>query len=233
MSTRSLRFPVLLAPLAIASLISLPLDAFAGMPFVKLTEVARLRTQALSFFLVSFVVLVVVIRALWNALAKELPSLPELTYPKALAVTFLFGLVFHLILTMISGARELMTPGAWERVGVLYKLSPSATPAEQLEHVRRARLEELRTKIWAFTADKGRPPLNERSGELSAEVWQSVHPSRADFVYLTKPKLDRSHEILAFEPGVYGVDRFVLYSDGVVEKKSIYLILRELQGSGP
>ena len=31
----------------------------------------------------------------------------------------------EIVLTMISGARELMTPGAWERNGVTYRLSES------------------------------------------------------------------------------------------------------------
>jgi hypothetical protein len=34
----------------------------------------------------------------------------------------LWGLLFLLILTMISGARELMTPGAWEKHGSTYRL---------------------------------------------------------------------------------------------------------------
>jgi hypothetical protein len=34
----------------------------------------------------------------------------------------LWGLLFLLILTMISGARELMTPGAWEKHGSTYEL---------------------------------------------------------------------------------------------------------------
>ncbi len=34
----------------------------------------------------------------------------------------LWGLLFTVVLAMISGARELMTPGAWEKQGATYRL---------------------------------------------------------------------------------------------------------------
>ena len=53
---------------------------------------------------------------------------------KALGVVFLWGLLFVLVLTMISGARELMTPGAWEKKGLTYRLTddPSAAVERQI-----------------------------------------------------------------------------------------------------
>ncbi len=38
----------------------------------------------------------------------------------------IWGLLFVLVLTMISGARELMTPGAWEKEGFTYVLAGEA-----------------------------------------------------------------------------------------------------------
>ena len=66
--------------------------------------------------------LALLVKLLWNYLAKDFSKLPPMTYRKALAAVTLWGLLFLLVLTMISGARELMTPGAWEKQGATYKL---------------------------------------------------------------------------------------------------------------
>jgi hypothetical protein len=62
------------------------------------------------------------VKGLWNYLAKDFQKLPRMSYGKALAAVTLWGLLFLLVLSMISGARELMTPGAWEKQGLTYKL---------------------------------------------------------------------------------------------------------------
>jgi hypothetical protein len=51
---------------------------------------------------------------------------PWISYPKALGVVVLWGLLFSVVLAMISGARELMTPGAWEQQGATYRLRDGA-----------------------------------------------------------------------------------------------------------
>jgi hypothetical protein len=60
--------------------------------------------------------------AVWNGLRRDFAWLPYLSYFKACCVVVLWGLLFVVVLTMISGARELMTPGAWEKNGLTYKL---------------------------------------------------------------------------------------------------------------
>jgi hypothetical protein len=94
----------------------------AGMPSFSLTDVAKLRLDAISFFLVVIFVSAWGVKLIWNALAKDFPKLPRMTYWRALGAIVLWGFVFVIILTMISGARELMTPGAWEKHGATYKL---------------------------------------------------------------------------------------------------------------
>jgi hypothetical protein len=54
------------------------------------------------------------VQGIWIALRGDFTVLPRLTYPEALGVIALWGLLFLLVLTMISGDRELMTPGAWK-----------------------------------------------------------------------------------------------------------------------
>ncbi|HXX93053.1 MAG TPA: hypothetical protein VEN81_05435 [Planctomycetota bacterium] len=114
------RFPVLAI---LAALLGSPAVAHAGMPNITLTDIARARLDTISFFLVAFLVCAFLVKLLWNYLAKDFPRMPRMTYRKALAATFLWGLVFLLVLTMISGARELLTPGAWKKDGVTYRLS--------------------------------------------------------------------------------------------------------------
>src|SRR6185369_13567149 len=104
-------------------------SAHAGMPSFTLTDVAKLRLQSISFFLLGLLLSAFVIQRLWNYLQKDFSRLPRLTYPKALTVVILWGLLFVVVLTMISGARELLTPGAWKKEGFTYKLTPP-TPAE-------------------------------------------------------------------------------------------------------
>ena len=131
-------------PLLLALVILGARAATAGMPSVTLadvpravrtvtetglTDLARQRLEVLSFFLLGLCACAGVIRWVWNGLRKDFPVLPRLSYARALGLIVLWGLLFVLVLTMISGARELMTPGAWEKKGLTYKLVPPAAPA--------------------------------------------------------------------------------------------------------
>jgi H+/Cl- antiporter ClcA len=104
--------------------ILLPSVAWAGMPApMVLTDIARLRVEAISFFLAIFIACAAAVKLLWNrVLCASFPQLPRLNFWRALGLTALWGLLFLVVLTMISGGRELMTPGAWDRQGATYKL---------------------------------------------------------------------------------------------------------------
>ena len=95
--------------------------AHAGMPVVTLSDAARLRFSGISFFLVLILVTAWAVRALWNHLSDDF-KLPRLNFKRALALVILLGLTFNIVLLMIAGTRELMTPGAWERSDSTYKL---------------------------------------------------------------------------------------------------------------
>jgi len=107
---------------ACACLLLAPRAALAGMPSLTLTDVASLRLEVISFFLMGLLVSAGVVMAVWNGLRRDFAWLPRLSYAKACGVVVLWGLLFVVVLTMISGARELMTPGAWEKNGLTYKL---------------------------------------------------------------------------------------------------------------
>ena len=114
-------FPLVV--LCTAALLAWPGVAWAGMPPpYTLRDLARMRLEAISFFLVVLLVSSKLVQWLWNGLRSPAGRVPWLSYPKALGVVVLWGLLFSVVLAMISGARELMTPGAWERDGATYRL---------------------------------------------------------------------------------------------------------------
>lgn len=111
---------------ALAFLLAAASTAHAGMPTFTLSDLARARFDSISFFIVTLLLLAWLVKGLWNYLAKDFQKLPKMSYGKALAAVTLWGLIFLLVLSMISGARELMTPGAWEKQGLTYKLKGDA-----------------------------------------------------------------------------------------------------------
>jgi amino acid transporter len=123
-----------LAAIGLAGGLATP--ALAGMPTPLPTHIDRVlrlngtaleRLQVISFFLLTFLVCAAVVMLLWNYIQRDIPRLPRLSFGRAMAIVFLWSLLFVIVLTMISGARELMTPGAWEKQGFTYKLTPAAS----------------------------------------------------------------------------------------------------------
>src|SRR5206468_1591007 len=121
---------------------------------LRLDESVLVRLQTISFFLLGFLLSAAAVRWLWNSLRRDFPQLPRLSFGRALAGVLLWGLLFVVVLTMISGARELMTPGAWKKQGFTYRLADDGPPAAEPspEAVRRQHLERLRTALWHFAA---------------------------------------------------------------------------------
>jgi hypothetical protein len=79
--------------------------------------------QAFSFFVVGLFVCAWAVKGLWQVLRKDLAWLPPLSYGRSVSLVLLWGFLFVVVLTMISGARELMTPGAWRKQGWTYRLA--------------------------------------------------------------------------------------------------------------
>ncbi|MEO8494492.1 MAG: hypothetical protein ABI614_05455 [Planctomycetota bacterium] len=107
----------------------------AGMPsalpedFVqvfRLNENIGHRLQSISFFGLVFVLATIAFWGLWNNLARSFSALPRLNLARAACLTLLLGALFVVVLTMISGARELLTPGAWQKQGVTYTVAPGS-----------------------------------------------------------------------------------------------------------
>ncbi len=209
-------------------LLSRPIAVFAGMPAPLPTDVERYlvwrvndsilgRVQAISFFLLTLLVCTAVVRWLWNSLQKDFPSLPRLSYGKALAGILLWGLLFIVVLTMISGARELMTPGAWQKQGFTYRLasqSTSAAEASPLE-MRRQHLERLRTALWHFAAThNGHFPLESEKVLIPAELWTVPEAGGMRYLYVPGQSASETAALLVYEPELDSEHRFVLQTNG-------------------
>ncbi|MBM7112776.1 hypothetical protein [Archangium primigenium] len=189
----------------------------AGMPFFHLTDLSQARLESVSFFLVLFLLVTLGVKALWNRLGRDVPRLPRLGFGAALALVFLWALGFQLVLSMIAGGRELMTPGAWEKTGTTYTLTREGPPAEGelAREARRQRLEELREALWVHAARNGQAfPASDLSPELPEARWRVVGASGLHFIYVGGQKADGPRAPLAYEPGLFGPTRWVLFTDG-------------------
>src|SRR5687768_566399 len=115
------------------------------------TDIANARLEVISFFLLGYLILAFDYQRLWNSLRRDFAKMPRLSYRGALGALMVCGLFIYVVLTMISGARELMTPGAWVRSGVLYKIrEPEKEPKPWLDAARRGSLERLRAALWQY-----------------------------------------------------------------------------------
>ncbi|MFM2196899.1 MAG: hypothetical protein RLZZ505_331 [Verrucomicrobiota bacterium] len=201
-------------------------NAFAGMTVVTLTDVAAARIDALSFFLVTYLLISWAVKGIWNQLAKSFATLPILKYRQALGVVFVTGLLFYVVLTMISGARELLTPGAWEKQGSGYRLRDGEQAALTKEERRKA-LSELKEAIWAYAkANDGKAPSGPFGGEVAAELWNFGDGGFYALVPGVKPGGGR--EVMVYEPSMAGGRRFVLLADGTIEDRAEGDLKREL-----
>lgn len=197
---------------------SLPL--WAGMPGMDLTDTGRLRIESLSFFAVIFLLSAWFIQLVWNLFRRDFPTtIPRLGFGQALGLTILWGLLFVLVLTMISGARELLTPGAWKKQGWTYALADahaSANIEEITDTIYRQKIEDLRFALWDHARKNG-GQFPSSSGETSfpSDRWQVPGSSGLRYLYSANQASDPAVP-LAWEPEVFGAQRLVLFSDGTI-----------------
>jgi hypothetical protein len=193
-------------------------QAQAGMTVITLTDIARARLDALSFFLVAYLVISWVVKLMWNHLGKTFTALPTLDYRRALGLVFLTGLMFYVVLTMISGARELLTPGAWEKQGTGYRAREGGV-ATLTKDQRRDSLRELQAAIWAYAkAHDGKAPEGPLVDGIEPQLWRFAGGG----LYCLMPEVrpGGGREVLVYEPSTAGGRRFVLLADGSIEDRS-------------
>jgi hypothetical protein len=202
----------------------------AGMPSITLSDLGKFRLQSLSFFLLALFILSWLVWRLWNGLTKDFTRLPKLRYRGALGLTVLWGLLVLVVLTMISGARELLSPKAWVKTGLTYGLAgDEATNAK----LRAGALEDLRNALWHWAdTHNGVLPIHEFGDELPERRWQV--PATDASRYRFDPLVPRdSKRLLAWEPEGLPLPRWVLRGDGTVEKLDEATITSLLSGEAP
>lgn len=197
--------------------------ALAGMPSVNLSDMARMRFEAISFFLMGILVSAAVIQGLWNYLRRDFTMLPRLSYGRSLGVVVLWGLLFILVLTMISGARELLTPGAWKKDGYTYKLNEPPSPAndDRIEWTRMHRLDQLRSALWKYARDHDSSfPPEQTSSSIPLQQWQVPSPTGMRYLYVPGLTMNQGATPLAYEPEIFGATRLVLLTNGEIVRMS-------------
>jgi hypothetical protein len=199
--------------LLVLGLVALPIPVIAGMTVYTITDVARLRLEDISFFGFLLLLSAVGIRFLWNYLARDFERLPRLSFLKALALTGLLSLFMLLILVMISGAREILTPGAWSRQGSHYR------PNDIGSEIQRQRsVEALRDALMQYAhAHDGHFPPHDYVAEISPRVWEAPDSTGTRYIYLGGLSLDQTNAVIACEPLHFGDERFVILGNGVVK----------------
>jgi hypothetical protein len=214
-----------------------PAAAQSGMPSVSITDWAALRFGTLSFFLVVLLVAAAVVRWLWNILAADFPKLPRLTYKRSLAGVVLVGLALAVVLTMIAGSRELLTPGAWEKDGRLYKIAspkepPTEDPAKQpLSADRKKQLARLNAALTEYAAQhEGKFPDKEAAKEIDPTFWEVPGTSGMRYSYASGLTATDADEILAYEPEFSDGERFVLTAGGNISSMKTENLRRKLRG---
>ena len=203
--------PGTLLPILFLTFVATP--ARAGMTVYDLTDVARLRLEDISFFGFLLLLAACGVRLLWNYLARDFPRLPRLSFLKALSLTALLSLLMVLLLVMISGARELLAPGAWYRQASHYRPNDIGN----LE-LRQQSIATLRDSLmdYARTHDGHFPPHDYVPG-IPTKVWQSPDTADTQYVYLAGSTLTQSNALVVFEPPDFGDDRMVILASGKVQ----------------
>ncbi len=204
-------------------------SAQAGMTVYDLNDVVRLRLEDISFFTLLILVSGLGIRLLWNHVAKGLPVLPQMSYLRALSLTFLLSLMMLLVLSMISGARELLTPGAWRRQGSAYQINDSAS-----EPLRRQSMESLRAALNNYARDhQGRFPSHDFVPEIPEKIWQSPDSKGTRYIYMGGLSMTDGNKVLACEPVSFGDERWVLTAHGELSKMKTAEVRRALGAPSP
>lgn len=198
-------------------------NADAGMPSAQLilTELGKRRMEELSFFLVGFLLMAAVVRWLWNYVQAGIPSLPRLTYSRTVALLLVWGLAMTVVLTLISGARELMTPAAWEPDGITHRLKSreaSKTATTDIPQ-RHAKLDALRKVLWKFSeTHDGRFPVGDEVASIPEETWLVQSNGVLKYIYVTGLSAEATEAILVYEPEIYDDSQLVLLTSGRIAK---------------
>jgi hypothetical protein len=184
------------------------------MTVYDLTDVARLRLEDISFFGFLLLLASTGIRFLWNFLARDFPRFPRLTFRKAVSLTVLLSLFMLLILVMISGAREILTPGAWYRQGSHYRPNDVGNDEERQQTIEVLRADLLQ---YARTHDGHFPP-HDYVADIPAKAWAAPDSAGTRYIFVGGLTSAQTNVLLVCEPQNFGDERLVMLADGRIQK---------------
>jgi hypothetical protein len=89
------------------------------------------------------------------------------------------------------------------------------------ERERRQSLDRLRVALWTYARHhEGRFPPNATPPEVPEDAWGMPDGSGMTYFYVPGLVADRGDSLLAYEPGVFGKERFVLRTSGAIVRMS-------------
>jgi len=186
-------------------------ECYAGMPVLRCAIFIGSASRS-SFFIFLLFLCAFLFQITWNYAAKGFRAIPRLNYWRALSLSFLLGLAMLLILTMISGIREVLTPGAWRKQGSTYRLND---PAQ--EPVRRRSIEHLRAALFDYARmHDGKFPPNDFVPEIPEKIWEAPDESGSHYVYHAGFTTNDVNVLVAIEPPNFGESRFAIGGSGHV-----------------
>lgn len=217
-----------------ALILAFPLGVRAGMAsfsiadlprVLSLSNMTRQRLEAISFFVVVVLAGSWIVQRIWNSLRCDFPRLPRLSFARALGIVVLWGVAFLFVLLLITGARELLTPGAWVKSGSTFRLVDDPDPGEAVSRqlsARYAAMERLRTALFGTVdfAHRSLPERDAAEGLPPNLIDVPVYPGQTyRYVGGRIPDGDRGFEpieLILYEGDALGPDRLVLLSNGTI-----------------
>jgi hypothetical protein len=130
-----------------------------------------------------------------------------------------------------------LTPGAWEKQGLTYKLtkdtgaSPSSPSDTSSDMVRFLKLDRLRNALWKYAAaHEGKFPPDQTVSEIPQEAWQTADLPVMRYIYVPNQIADKGATPLVFEPELDRPLRLVLLTNGEIRPMSSASLTQALGG---
>ncbi len=209
----------------------------AGMPSISLNTSVSERLQAISFFLVLMLLSTLLVKFALNSFATAF-GFAKFNYRQSLGVSLLWGLASVVVLVMISGARELMTPGAWERKGLTHQLADRGENDDKepappdLEELRRQKMIVIQGQVLKYAlAHEGRFPQSIHDLSEGEALFELPPPLVGEYVLMLGQRYGERPQPVVIEPYI-DREQWVMMSDGALLRMSP-VALSLLQGDQP
>ena len=208
----------------------------AGNMMASFTEVTRLRVEGVSFFLLVLFLSALGVQGVWNALTADFPRWSRLSYAKAVGVVVLWALICVPIYVTLSEFQKWRSPGPKPPVTSLETLADppaSVRSGISIEAARRSAIDRLAAKLFAYAeAHEGAFPRDVAELAGPDRVWELPDGSGLLYLYVAGRKVGDLDAILAYEPGLYGNTRHVLFADGSIRFMDVDAIRKALKAEG-